>query len=131
VRISPRTLMELAGLALLGGLLIWQVLVAQGLRASLADQRTRTALERTHRVAAEASHESCKAALTQVGKATDALRAATQSAYAATDEALSVAQTRRQTLSPELARILAVRPGPNNDCEIARGLAQDAWKEGQ
>lgn len=129
--LSLRTWAELLLTAAMAAFIAWLMIDRANIRASLADQKARTALERTHRVAAESSHASCKFALTSVNQATEALGAATREAYAATDLALQRASTRAQGVSAEVTRLLAVRPGADNDCEVARNLAQGAWREGQ
>lgn len=124
-------MIEMAGTALLVGLLVWTMFKLSWVRTDLEAQKAATATERTNRVAAEMSHESCKAAVLQVSNATAALGKATQEAYASVDRALGVARVRRQTTASEITRILAVRPGKNDDCEVAKGLAQGAWRERQ
>lgn len=115
----------------MAGFIAWLMVDRANVRASLADQKARTALERTQRVAAESSHASCKFALVSVNNATRRLSDATQSAYAATDLALQRASTRAQGMSTDLTRLLSVRAAPGQDCQAAFELGQAAWKEGQ
>ncbi len=129
--VSPRTIMELLVTAAMAAFIAWLMITKSGVQASLADQKARTALERTHRVAAESSHSSCKFALKSVNDATEALGTATREAYAATDLALQRASTRAQTTSLDVSRLLAVRAAPGQDCKAAFDLAQAAWREGQ
>lgn len=131
MRLSIRTILELAGSAILIGLLVWQVLTAAALRTSLAEARTAIKTEKLRTQAADASARSCTAALDQIQVATDALSAATRSAYAASDQAVQRASTRAQEVKIKVTDLLKVRVSPGQDCEAALVLGQAAWKEGQ
>jgi len=131
VTLSPRTIMELAGSALLGGLLIWQALVGAALRTEVARLQTAQQADQLVIQAKDATAKSCQAALDSSGAATRALADATDALQGLAGTALQKAQDRNQTAALDIARLLSVRPAAGMDCQTATGLARAAWEEGQ
>jgi hypothetical protein len=131
VSLSPRTIMEMLGTAVLTGLLIWQTLTAAGLRTQVARLETSVQKDQLVIQAKDVTAKSCQAALTVSSAATAALHDATTVAYAQADKALQRAQDRNQAVSKDVTRLLSVRPAAGQDCQTATGLARAAWEEGQ
>lgn len=129
--LSPRTWLELAGTAILSGLLIWQVLTAQALRVDVAQLKTQVQTAQLRIQASDVSNQSCQVALAASGRATAALAEGTKETMATVAAALQRGQDRATSTAGEVARLLSVRAQPGQDCQSAYRLAQSAWEEGQ
>lgn len=128
---SPRTMLEMLGGGILAGLLIWQVLEAEGLRADVANHKATIAARERDLQASETSEKSCQAALVRSSAATVALNQATESIQGSVDQALLAASGRDHQTAQDVARLLAVTSTRDRDCETALAFGQAAWEEGQ
>ena len=121
---SLKNILPTATAAVLGVLLIWQGHTVSSLKLQLKDKDLIIQAQDT-------TAKSCTAALGRVSLATKALSDATAVAYGQADKALQAAQDRAPAAAQERTRLLSVRAPEGQDCQVARGLAQAAWEEGQ
>jgi len=124
-------MLEMLGGGILAGLLIWQVIEAEGLRADVADHKATIATRDRDLQATEVSLKSCQAAMVRSSAATVALNQATESVQGSVSQVLQAASGRDHQTAQEVARLISVTATRDKDCETALAFGQAAWEEGQ